>query len=102
MQTWHSRDPQLHDIGDDKEKGLKSSSPLDHPQISSPLEPEKQYNAKILVFILVALLLTLLSPRAVRFTEEAQRGDLKKPLIFTEDGTFQISIFEDLHFGEST
>jgi hypothetical protein len=24
-----------------------------------------------------------------------------KPLTFTENGTFQISVFEDLHFGES-
>jgi hypothetical protein len=27
--------------------------------------------------------------------------DARKPLRFTSDGTFQISIFEDLHFGES-
>jgi len=26
---------------------------------------------------------------------------LREPLRFTKDGTFQISIFEDLHFGES-
>lgn len=26
----------------------------------------------------------------------------RKPLVFSKDGTFQVSIFEDLHFGEST
>ena len=31
-----------------------------------------------------------------------QYQDVTGPLTFTEDGTFQISIFEDLHFGEST
>lgn len=25
----------------------------------------------------------------------------RKPLTFNDDGTFQVSIFEDLHFGES-
>lgn len=25
----------------------------------------------------------------------------RKPLVFNKDGTFQVSIFEDLHFGES-
>ena len=30
------------------------------------------------------------------------RTALDEPLRFTDNGTFQISIFEDLHFGEGT
>jgi hypothetical protein len=29
-------------------------------------------------------------------------SQFSRPLRFEQDGTFQISIFEDLHFGEST
>lgn len=31
-----------------------------------------------------------------------RRSDPTAPLRFNDDGTFQLSIFEDLHFGEST
>ena len=36
------------------------------------------------------------------FAAAAVAAPAHKPLVFNADGTFQISIFEDLHFGEST
>lgn len=38
---------------------------------------------------------------ALLFTGESPPSEIRAPLRFREDGTFQISIFEDLHFGES-
>lgn len=49
---------------------------------------------------LVLLLLAEPSWQSPLKTQNKERGALR-PLSFTRNGTFQISIFEDLHFGES-
>jgi hypothetical protein len=60
---------------------------------------------KIMALFAFAALLWLIAPslQAVLPTRFASSSgnDLFGPLRFREDGTFQISIFEDLHFGES-
>ncbi|KAK8040987.1 Metallophosphoesterase domain protein [Apiospora phragmitis] len=47
----------------------------------------------------VAFFTTLSLQRSLRYRNKT---DFSAPLQFKKDGTFQISIFEDLHFGEST
>lgn len=58
-----------------------------------------------MAFFASAALLWLIAPslQAVLPTRYVSSNDsgLNGPLRFREDGTFQISIFEDLHFGES-
>jgi hypothetical protein len=49
--------------------------------------------------VLILIIFALLSFGAV-IPEQGPAG-LRRPLQFAADGTFQISIFEDLHFGES-
>lgn len=60
---------------------------------------------KIMAFFAFAAVLWLIAPslQAVLPTRYAvsNSGSPFGPLKFREDGTFQISIFEDLHFGES-
>ncbi|KAK7911177.1 hypothetical protein PG985_013658 [Apiospora marii] len=51
-----------------------------------------------LVLLAVALFITLSSQRGLRYRDQS---DFRAPLQFEKDGTFQISIFEDLHFGEN-
>lgn len=55
--------------------------------------------------LLFAPVLAMPTKRLVPEPKQAQLGQddgvLSKPLSFTRNGTFQISIFEDLHFGES-
>ena len=54
---------------------------------------------------MLSLLLGLLSIAAVLPASNAKYYNSSQPfgpLKFQADGTFQISIFEDLHFGEST
>lgn len=49
-----------------------------------------------------ALLLAICSLAYITFANVLPgRQVLHEPLRFTEDGSFQIAIFEDLHFGES-
>ncbi|ORY71527.1 Metallo-dependent phosphatase-like protein [Pseudomassariella vexata] len=42
-----------------------------------------------------------MSPRAVLCRQSTNSSEVSAPLRFTDNGTFQISIFEDLHFGEN-
>lgn len=60
---------------------------------------------KIMAFFAFAAVLWLIAPslQAVLPTRYAasNSGSPFGPLKFREDGTFQISVFEDLHFGES-
>ena len=60
---------------------------------------------KIMAFFATAAVLWLIAPslQAVLPTRYATSNSSSPfgPLKFREDGTFQISIFEDLHFGES-
>lgn len=60
---------------------------------------------RIMAFFAFAAVLWLIAPslQAVLPTRFASSGSsgLFGPLKFRDDGTFQISIFEDLHFGES-
>lgn len=60
---------------------------------------------KIMAFFAFAAVLWLIAPslQAVLPTRYAtsNSGSPFGPLKFRQDGTFQISIFEDLHFGES-
>lgn len=58
--------------------------------------------ARMLVALLLVILLAMLSLGSIMRQDDTQVADLGAPLRFTKDGTFQISIFEDLHFGEST
>ncbi|KAK4068943.1 hypothetical protein Trihar35433_5522 [Trichoderma harzianum] len=55
--------------------------------------------------LLFAPVLAMPTKRLVPEPKQAQLGQddgfLSKPLSFTRNGTFQISIFEDLHFGEN-
>jgi hypothetical protein len=52
--------------------------------------------------IILAQLLIASLPVEARFTKKwTNSSDGYGPLTFRSDGTFQISIFEDLHFGES-
>lgn len=60
---------------------------------------------KIMAFFAFAAVLWLIAPslQAVlpaRYAASNSSSQLS-PLRFREDGSFQISIFEDLHFGES-
>lgn len=50
--------------------------------------------------LLVAALGALMGMVVVGMPLEGRTGSIR-PLTFAKDGTFQISIFEDLHFGES-
>jgi hypothetical protein len=50
----------------------------------------------------VLLLLNLRTPIRKQAILESVGGAALAPLKFQADGTFQISIFSDLHFGEST
>lgn len=60
---------------------------------------------KIMAFFAFAAVLWLIAPslQAALPTRYAasNSGSPFGPLKFREDGTFQISVFEDLHFGES-
>lgn len=54
---------------------------------------------------MLVLLFTFATPsRQSPLPKQAQMGladAVTRPLSFTTNGTFQLSIFEDLHFGES-
>lgn len=74
---------------------------------ASPLRPSARRTThsanKTMTFVLTVLALlaavTMLSHgRALPWKPSPGLG---RPLRFTKDGTFQISIFEDLHYGES-
>lgn len=54
------------------------------------------------VALVLVIALAILSFGGLVSNDSVQDGDLAAPLRFTSSGTFQISIFEDLHFGEST
>lgn len=93
--------------------------PRQHPQGSPPAREDKGINRsdrlsmhnlgsidkKIMAFFAFAAVLWLIAPslQAVLPARDAgpNGSGLFGPLKFREDGTFQISIFEDLHFGES-
>lgn len=54
--------------------------------------------------ITMALLLVALSAAAVAASSKDRSNTLDRyngPLRFSQDGTFQISVMQDLHFGES-
>ncbi|KAK6849316.1 hypothetical protein PG995_013149 [Apiospora arundinis] len=53
------------------------------------------------VLVAVALFTTLSLQRGTRRYIRNQTTDFSAPLRFKKDGTFQISILEDLHFGEN-
>lgn len=93
--------------------------PRQHPQgspqaredigINRPFRLSKHileaFHKNIMAFFAFAALLWLVAPslQAVLPTRfvSPNGSDLYGPLRFREDGTFQISIFADLHFGES-
>ena len=56
---------------------------------------------RMLCALLIAVFFALWSLGAVIPTRRGPGNNLGQPLRLTRDGTFQISIFEDLHFGES-
>lgn len=60
---------------------------------------------KLTLSLLFASALAVPTKRLVPEPKQAQLGQddgiISNPLSFTRNGTFQISIFEDLHFGES-
>lgn len=56
---------------------------------------------RVWVLISVALVCAVPSLQIVLPRRYSNSSASFGPLKFTEDGTFQISIFEDLHFGES-
>lgn len=45
--------------------------------------------------------LVLVSP-SLQAPQAVLNSFKRRPLTFNKDGTFQVSVFEDLHFGEST
>jgi len=59
----------------------------------------KSFAMKLLFSVTVLSTLVLLGLALPLQHEE--RSALGRPLRFAKDGTFQISIFEDLHYGES-
>lgn len=56
---------------------------------------------RIACALLLAIAFTLWSYRPPEYFQTAVGNGGLGPLKFTSNGTFQISIFEDLHFGES-
>ena len=72
----------------------------EHP----PHEPDQVRYASRTVKMTVASVAIFSSLLLLGFAfpiENEKRAALRRPLRFAKDGTFQISIFEDLHFGES-
>lgn len=77
--------------------------------INRPHRPSKHdlyaIDKRLMAFFALATLLWLTAPslQAVLPTRCAISNSSSSfgPLKFREDGTFQISVFEDLHFGES-
>lgn len=59
----------------------------------------------LILLLLFESVLAVPTKRRGPVPKQAQLGQddgfLSNPLSFTRNGTFQISIFEDLHFGES-
>ena len=58
--------------------------------------------ARMIPAFLLAALFAILSFGSVIQHKSTKGNVFSEPLKFTSEGTFQISIFEDLHFGEST
>ena len=69
------------------------------PRRPAPAEKDDHRYIKMLCVLLAAVLLTTLTFSLPLGQDHG--GGAETPLRFSRDGTFQISIFEDLHFGEN-
>jgi hypothetical protein len=68
------------------------------PPVRTPPKRDRHRLIKML-----AISITVISLAYWAFAGVVPHGEtFDEPLRFTENGTFQISIFEDLHFGEGT
>ncbi|KAI6790582.1 Metallo-dependent phosphatase [Hortaea werneckii] len=69
------------------------------PRRSASTEKDAHCYIKMLYVLLAAVFLTTLT-FSLPLSQD-HHGEAETPLRFNSDGTFQISIFEDLHFGEN-
>ena len=97
------RTPSIPSIQQDvRNEGLhRWSSPPVRSRLVKWATVERYRFIRMLCALIVAVAFTVLSLGAVLPDTKRQNADLQAPLRFTSSGTFQISIFEDLHFGES-
>lgn len=69
------------------------------PRRPASAEKDDRRHIKMLCALLAAVLLTTLTFSLP--LGQDHHGGAETPLRFSKNGTFQISIFEDLHFGEN-
>ena len=89
-------------------KDHSASVPLleeDEDDVIKPAEPASSprpwsYARVLLTLIATVLVSLILVAVCVRYAFHGDRAS-ENALRFTSEGTFQLSIFEDLHFGES-
>jgi len=76
-----------------------------HQSFASPGQDDTKHSLrrffKMLCALLVTVFFTALTLAAPFGNKHSYNSSLTAPLRFTSNGTFQISIFEDLHFGEN-
>lgn len=88
-------------LEDVEEQEFTWSSPR-RPPLYEFATSERCRFARMFIALLLVIVVAMLSFGAVIPQDDTQGTDFLAPLQFSSDGTFQISIFEDLHFGEST